>query len=91
MATAAWPLPEAARVLAAWPLCTCCSPHGRARVQGFQQQVRRWPQQPLERAIAWVSDLPSSARVADFGCGDAQLARSVPHSVTSLDLVAVRR
>lgn len=57
-------------------------------MQGFQQQVKRWPQQPLQRAVAWVAALPAHFRVADFGCGDAQLARSVPHAVTSLDLVA---
>ena len=27
--------------------------------------------------------------MADFGCGDAQLAQSVPHKVHSFDLVAL--
>lgn len=57
-------------------------------MQGFQQQVRRWPEQPVQRAIAWVASLPRNARVVDFGCGDALLARSVPQAVASLDLVA---
>ena len=57
-------------------------------MQGFQQQVKRWPQQPLQRAVAWVRELPAAAKVADFGCGGAQLARCVPHTVASLDLVA---
>ena len=65
-----------------------CPHHAALCAQGFQQQVKRWPQQPLERAVAWVASLPAHCRVADFGCGDAQLARSVPHAVTSLDLVA---
>jgi ribosomal RNA-processing protein 8 len=29
--------------------------------------------------------------VADFGCGDARLARSIPNKVHSFDLVAVSR
>ena len=56
--------------------------------QGFQQQVRHWPTQPLDTAVAWVSRLPTAAVVADFGCGQAQLASQVPHQVISLDLVA---
>ena len=56
--------------------------------QGFQQQVKRWPEQPVQRAIAWVAGLPRSARVVDFGCGDALLAQSVPQAVACLDLVA---
>ena len=56
--------------------------------QGFQEQTKHWPQQPLDAAVAWVRSLPSSTVVADFGCGDAQLARRVQQKVISLDLVA---
>ena len=50
--------------------------------------MRHWPQQPLDAAVEWVGHLDSSAVVADFGCGHAQLAARVPHRVISLDLVA---
>ena len=63
------------------PTLLCCT-------QGFQQQTRHWPQQPLDAAVAWVSRLPRAAVVADFGCGHAQLAARVPQQVLSLDLVA---
>jgi hypothetical protein len=41
-------------------------------------QVASWPLQPQDAAIAWVKALPKGAVVADFGCGDARLAASVP-------------
>ena len=44
--------------------------------------------QPVQQAIAWLKGKPPSWVAADFGCGDAQLAASVPHKVHSLDLVA---
>ena len=56
--------------------------------QGFQQQTRSWPEQPLDAAIRWLKKQPKKARVADFGCGDAGLARAVSQQVASLDLVA---
>ena len=57
-------------------------------VQGFQQQTKSWPEQPLDSAIRWLKKQPKKARVADFGCGDAGLARAVSQQVASLDLVA---
>ena len=44
--------------------------------------------QPVDRAIAWLKAKPHSLIVADFGCGDAKIAASVPQKVHSLDLVA---
>jgi hypothetical protein len=45
---------------------------------GFQQQVRGWPLQPVDVAVKWAkAALPRDAVVADFGCGDAKLAASV--------------
>lgn len=32
---------------------------------------------------------PGNKVVADFGCGDAKIARNVPHKVHSFDLVAL--
>ncbi len=56
--------------------------------QGFREQTRSWPQQPVDVAIAWLKGKPASWHVADFGCGDAKLAASVAQHVHSFDLVA---
>ena len=56
--------------------------------QGFRQQTSSWPARPLDAAIARLKQLPASYKVADFGCGDAELAASVPQHVSSFDLVA---
>lgn len=55
---------------------------------GFATQVSKWPVNPLDKVIAYVKSLPSNFVVADFGCGEARLAQSVPHTVHSFDLVA---
>lgn len=55
---------------------------------GFREQVRKWPRNPLQDIIAAVRKMPRSAVVGDFGCGDAELARSVEQRVHSFDLVA---
>jgi ribosomal RNA-processing protein 8 len=44
---------------------------------GFQQQTKSWPAQPVDVAARWLAGLPSDAVVADFGCGDARLMRTV--------------
>lgn len=59
------------------------------RWQGFQRQTARWPVQPLQAAAAYLRAAPARCVVADFGCGDAQLAALAPQeTVHSLDLVA---
>lgn len=57
------PLPTTPTTLV-FPCCAC--------------QVASWPLQPQDAAITWVKGLPKGAVVADFGCGDARLAASVP-------------
>ena len=45
---------------------------------------------PLDLIIAELKKLPKKAVVADFGCGEARLAKSVHRAtVHSFDLVAV--
>jgi len=56
--------------------------------RGFTSQASKWPVNPLDRIITAIQNLPSSAVVADFGCGEARLAQSVPNTVYSFDLVA---
>lgn len=57
--------------------------------KGFVAQASKWPVNPLDRVISYVLTLPRSSVVADFGCGEARLAQSVPNTVYSFDFVAV--
>lgn len=59
--------------------------------QGFATQVSKWPVNPLDNVIAYIKSLPHDMVIADFGCGVAKLAQSVPHTVHSFDLVACNR
>eukprot|EP01135_Chromosphaera_perkinsii_P000858 Nk52_evm21s152 gene=Nk52_evmTU21s152 len=57
---------------------------------GYREQVKRWPQNPVDVMISFVRDnmVPAEKRVVvDFGCGDGKLARSVANPVHSVDLV----
>lgn len=56
--------------------------------EGFREQTRGWPVQPVEVAIRWLRTKPASWAVADLGCGDAQLAAGVEQCVHSFDLAA---
>ncbi|KZV46423.1 ribosomal RNA-processing protein 8-like [Dorcoceras hygrometricum] len=55
---------------------------------GYQEQMSHWPVQPNDIIIKWINDHSPSLVVADFGCGDARLARSVKNKVFSFDLVS---
>ncbi|KAL8097723.1 ribosomal RNA-processing protein 8 isoform X2 [Apium graveolens] len=55
---------------------------------GYQEQMAQWPEQPVSIIIQWLKDHSPSLVVADFGCGDARLSRSVKNKVFSFDLVA---
>lgn len=69
--------------------------------EGFRKQVEQWPVNPVDvmiKSIKSSSDYSQTNVVADFGCGDAQLARQLlqvkvnkgrcPFVVHSFDLVA---
>ena len=51
-------------------------------------QMSNWPQQPVNVIIDWLKKKSPSLVVADFGCGDALIAKSVKNKVYSLDLVS---
>ena len=56
---------------------------------GYRYQTESWPINPLDACITTVSALDADAVVADFGCGEAELARRVPQrQVHSFDLIA---
>ncbi|XP_030055639.1 ribosomal RNA-processing protein 8 [Microcaecilia unicolor] len=56
---------------------------------GFSAQLQRWPQNPTDEIIKYLKNRPASLVVADFGCGDCKIARSVRNTVHSFDLVAL--
>merc|ERR1711935_31133 len=57
--------------------------------EGFANQVKRWPINPLDLIIKHVRKrVPIKQVVADLGCGDAKLAASVRNTVHSFDLIA---
>ncbi|XP_071716619.1 ribosomal RNA-processing protein 8-like [Rutidosis leptorrhynchoides] len=55
---------------------------------GYQEQMSRWPKQPVNIIMKWLKDHSSSLVVADFGCGDARLSKGVKNKVYSIDLVS---
>ncbi|CAG5134082.1 unnamed protein product [Candidula unifasciata] len=57
--------------------------------EGFQNQVHKWPVNPLDIFIKQIKDKPKNLVIADFGCGDAKLAENIPQKVHSFDLVAL--
>ncbi|XP_018571592.1 ribosomal RNA-processing protein 8 [Anoplophora glabripennis] len=57
--------------------------------EGYRQQVKAWPMNPLDIIIKAIKKMPKTHIVADFGCGEAKLAKSVPQKVHSFDLVAI--
>ncbi len=58
---------------------------------GFMEQAQKWPVDPLNLIINAIMKVNGSPVVADFGCGEARLARALAGSATvhSFDLVKV--
>ncbi|XP_037533519.1 ribosomal RNA-processing protein 8 [Nematolebias whitei] len=56
--------------------------------RGYTAQVQRWPSNPVDAIISFIKKRPPSLVVADFGCGDCKIARSVKNKVHSFDLAA---
>jgi len=57
--------------------------------KGFHTQVQQWPQNPVDIIIEYIKSQSKQLVVADFGCGEAKISKSVPNQVHSFDLVAV--
>ncbi|KAJ6539216.1 ribosomal RNA-processing protein 8 [Mycena capillaripes] len=58
---------------------------------GFRHQVQSWPTNPVQHYISTLSTYPAKTVIADLGCGDAAMARSlIPQglNVLSFDLVS---
>ncbi|CAD5120374.1 DgyrCDS8946 [Dimorphilus gyrociliatus] len=56
---------------------------------GFASQVEKWPVNPVDLAIEYIKKGKPNQIVADFGCGDAKIARSVKNKIYSFDLIAL--
>eukprot|EP01023_Acetabularia_acetabulum_P061676 TRINITY_DN7487_c0_g2_i2.p1 TRINITY_DN7487_c0_g2~~TRINITY_DN7487_c0_g2_i2.p1 ORF type:complete len:458 (-),score=87.25 TRINITY_DN7487_c0_g2_i2:106-1479(-) len=57
--------------------------------EGFRNQTSAWPVQPIDIAIDFVKKRSPHFVVADFGCGDAQLAEAIQNAkVYSIDMVS---
>lgn len=57
--------------------------------RGFQNQVKKWPLQPVDRIARDLRQRPASLVVADFGCGDCRLASSIRNHVHCFDLASL--
>nr|XP_055052064.1 ribosomal RNA-processing protein 8 [Misgurnus anguillicaudatus] len=54
--------------------------------RGYTAQVQHWPENPLDSIISYIRQRPASLVVADFGCGDCKVAKSLKNKVHSFDL-----
>ncbi|XP_071442173.1 uncharacterized protein [Hetaerina americana] len=57
--------------------------------EGYKQQLLLWPVKPVDIIIKQLKKKPVNYIIADFGCGDAQIAQSLPNRVYSFDHVAL--
>ncbi|KAL5207913.1 hypothetical protein ABZP36_032348 [Zizania latifolia] len=55
---------------------------------GYQEQMSHWPEQPVNIIINWLKSHRTSWTVADFGCGNAAVAKNLKNMVFSIDLVS---
>ncbi len=59
---------------------------------GFRSQASSWPSNPVEDICLYLQkECPKGTIVGDFGCGDAQISKTMNHDMTvhSFDLVSV--
>ncbi|XP_046395672.1 ribosomal RNA-processing protein 8 [Ischnura elegans] len=61
----------------------------KAYHEGYKQQLVQWPIKPVDAVIKYLKKKPTSYVIADFGCGDALIAQSLPNLVHSFDYVAL--
>ncbi|KAL0973176.1 hypothetical protein UPYG_G00199940 [Umbra pygmaea] len=59
--------------------------------KGFTEQVKHWPDNPVDAIISYIRNKPASLVIADFGCGDCKIALSVKNTVHSFDLAPINK
>lgn len=58
--------------------------------EGFEQQVSKWPVNPVDVIIESLRSMPKSTVIADLGCGEAKIAQELTRNkVHSFDLIAL--
>lgn len=58
--------------------------------EGFEQQVAKWPVNPVDVIIEALRRMPKSTVIADLGCGEAKIAQQLTkNKVHSFDLIAM--
>lgn len=57
--------------------------------RGYTEQVKHWLANPVDTIISYLRQRSSSLVIADFGCGDCKIARSVKNKVHCFDLAPV--
>ncbi|XP_075544592.1 uncharacterized protein LOC142578844 [Dermacentor variabilis] len=58
--------------------------------EGFEQQVSKWPVNPVDVIIESLRSMPKSIVIADLGCGEAKIAQELTRNkVHSFDLIAL--
>ncbi|CAF1401803.1 unnamed protein product [Adineta ricciae] len=60
--------------------------------QGYATSMTRWPDPPLDEIIAYIRKRSGNLIIADMGCGDARLARTLKlthPNISSFDFVAL--
>jgi len=56
---------------------------------GFRSSIEQWPFDPVSNLVSWLKNKPKKLVVADFGCGDARIAKEAKQTtIHSFDLVA---
>ncbi|KAI5181489.1 ribosomal RNA-processing protein 8 [Nematocida sp. AWRm80] len=56
--------------------------------EGYQEQTKKWPFNPLNKIIGQIKRMDSSLVIADLGCGTAEIAKKFPkRKIHSFDLV----
>ncbi|KAF5893034.1 ribosomal RNA-processing protein 8, partial [Clarias magur] len=57
--------------------------------EGYTEQVKHWPENPVDSIISYIQQRSSSLIIADFGCGACKIARNVKNKVHCFDLAPV--
>ncbi|XP_047181508.1 ribosomal RNA-processing protein 8 [Vigna umbellata] len=55
---------------------------------GYKSQMSNWPEQPVNVIIKWLKKQSPSFVIADFGCGEALIAKTLKNKSSPLDLVS---
>eukprot|EP01080_Neovahlkampfia_damariscottae_P005137 gene5137-8743_t len=58
---------------------------------GYSMSMKEWPHKPINTMINFVKKKKKNVVVGDFGCGEAELAKTVEQKVHSFDFIALNK